>query len=559
MIRFCSKCYLKSSSYEGDLEESADMEVEKNPKSNLLEIKIIYSANNTFHLENESIQSFDTSNPSSAIIQVKGTGPYFDINAIWIRDRKMVEILSAYFKKFKHLTRTSIEANAFYGHVCNVHASSRSNVFKIFSLQEFAFHFFDSLDCKIGIKVFSFESALTGKRKFLVTDVKEFITRYVAIAYGKRHVYEIIRDAFPCRLYFDIEFCVPTNPTIDGDVLCRQWICIVSWKLFEVYGLLVGPEHVVELDSSTTDKFSRHLVFILFADTRTCVDAHVKASRQRSCCLLRSSEGTCCMDLNKDKERVSRNGGSGGAAKEIPVKSAAKSQACSSSSAPSASLLPDTHRRELLFRNNLEMGQFVLAIVRDVLLEVKGTAVAAIAGERSEEEGVVGSTPALSEGNSSGHDTVNSTGDCSDCGDISSGGGDSGSGNTGKRQCVEKESESAQDDCADDSADVVLLPRAYSGWMQLRKRYASMWVWDKERKCRGCFVDLGVYTRNRAFRLLLSSKYGKTMSFKVASASMTARKNRSRVDDVDDAADEGDTLGVGDRMKRVDQNTNYLV
>lgn len=58
-------------------------------------------------------------------------------------------------------------------------------------------------------RTFSFESAHEGKRRFLVTSLDEFWRTYEATATGQRHVYEIIRERVPCRLYFDLGRVLP--------------------------------------------------------------------------------------------------------------------------------------------------------------------------------------------------------------------------------------------------------------------------------------------------------------------------------------------------------------
>lgn len=43
-----------------------------------------------------------------------------------------------------------------------------------------------------------------------------------------RHVYEIIREGSPCRMYFDLEFARAHNPGLDGEWLVRSWINVVA-------------------------------------------------------------------------------------------------------------------------------------------------------------------------------------------------------------------------------------------------------------------------------------------------------------------------------------------
>ncbi|RLN10174.1 hypothetical protein BBJ28_00007246 [Nothophytophthora sp. Chile5] len=68
-------------------------------------------------------------------------------------------------------------------------------------------------------RVFSFESASDGKRRFLVASFPEFWRNYLKTRADRRHVYEIIREGLPCRLYLDLEFQRDINPQVDGDTL----------------------------------------------------------------------------------------------------------------------------------------------------------------------------------------------------------------------------------------------------------------------------------------------------------------------------------------------------
>ncbi|CAM9662272.1 unnamed protein product, partial [Choristocarpus tenellus] len=78
-----------------------------------------------------------------------------------------------------------------------------------------------------------------------------------------QHVYEIIRDGVPCRMYFDLEFARAHNPGLDGEALVRTWINIVAGKLYQDYSIEVEDSDFLDLDSSTPKKFSRHLILHL--------------------------------------------------------------------------------------------------------------------------------------------------------------------------------------------------------------------------------------------------------------------------------------------------------
>lgn len=76
-----------------------------------------------------------------------------------------------------------------------------------------------------------------------------------------RHYYEVIREGHACRLYFDLEYRRASNPTHDGNAMVATWLACVFHALSVQFGALrCTRRHVVDLDSSTEDKFSRHLI-----------------------------------------------------------------------------------------------------------------------------------------------------------------------------------------------------------------------------------------------------------------------------------------------------------
>ena len=77
---------------------------------------------------------------------------------------------------------------------------------------------------------------------------------------------QLIRENRPCNLYFDLEFSRDRNPHLELDAQKEQalvdafvTICIAFMRQL----LLVSCERddVIDLDSSTAQKFSRHLIF----------------------------------------------------------------------------------------------------------------------------------------------------------------------------------------------------------------------------------------------------------------------------------------------------------
>lgn len=64
-----------------------------------------------------------------------------------------------------------------------------------------------------------------------------------------------------CRLYFDLEYKTGLNPEADGDAMVEVFKEVVLEFLASRYkGLVVRQHHVIDLESSTATKFSRHLV-----------------------------------------------------------------------------------------------------------------------------------------------------------------------------------------------------------------------------------------------------------------------------------------------------------
>lgn len=134
---------------------------------------------------------------------------------------------------------------------------------KAFPRQDEAFRFCDD-HAELDLKVFSFESeSMRGKRRFVAAQMPEFIRRYSLITPLERHVYEIIRDGYPCRAYLDLEFSKPENVDADGERMVSKVVHLLCWKLYELFGVSAGPSNVVDLDSSDDKKFSRHITLVI--------------------------------------------------------------------------------------------------------------------------------------------------------------------------------------------------------------------------------------------------------------------------------------------------------
>jgi len=135
-------------------------------------------------------------------------------------------------------------------------------MFQRFNKQREAFAFFDELPAidRRNVKLYQVELPSTGTRQFVVCSAKKYLDVYNSIKEAHlRHHYEIIRDGFPCRAYFDLEYSMAENPAVDGAALTDSWIQCVAWKIYHMFGITLGPQSFVVLDSSTSTKFSKHV------------------------------------------------------------------------------------------------------------------------------------------------------------------------------------------------------------------------------------------------------------------------------------------------------------
>ncbi|XP_020590560.1 DNA-directed primase/polymerase protein isoform X2 [Phalaenopsis equestris] len=137
---------------------------------------------------------------------------------------------------------------------------SRDGVWATFPRQEEAIRFART---HRSCNVFSYQDHLTGKRRFLASTYDEFWKRYESMDSKFRHHYEVIQEGHPCHLYFDLEFNMRLNVGRNVDEMVDILTSITLIAISEKYSIHANHECVVELDSSTEEKFSRHLIIRL--------------------------------------------------------------------------------------------------------------------------------------------------------------------------------------------------------------------------------------------------------------------------------------------------------
>ena len=140
----------------------------------------------------------------------------------------------------------------------------RTNVFREFRQQKEAFSFADSLMARTeDARVFARELDKKGTRRFFVTTYEECWRRLMRTNHNCRHFYEVVREGSPCYLYFDIEYSKTLNPSTDGQHAMRAFLDFLPRglrKLYPAHDILIRPGDVIDLDSSTDVKFSRHVI-----------------------------------------------------------------------------------------------------------------------------------------------------------------------------------------------------------------------------------------------------------------------------------------------------------
>ena len=137
-------------------------------------------------------------------------------------------------------------------------------------------------------RIFAEESA-KGKRKYIVGHLGRFLQQYWRERDPRsRHCYELIREGTPCRMYFDLEFCKLSNPEIssndESEELMTEFVAELCCEFQLVHDIKIDRSNIVDLDSTTGKKFSRHLIVHLpnhlFADAKSA-GVFVKAFVER--------------------------------------------------------------------------------------------------------------------------------------------------------------------------------------------------------------------------------------------------------------------------------------
>lgn len=135
-----------------------------------------------------------------------------------------------------------------------------SQVWKVFKKQSDALEFAKKL--RNGLMTFAFQQS-DGQRLFLVAHPQIFWHNDIQKNHSERCAYEVIPESTVSKLYFDIEFDTKYNLGKDGPATVNTFITVIVYFLSTLFNVKVDKENVLNLDSSTESKFSRHLIFQL--------------------------------------------------------------------------------------------------------------------------------------------------------------------------------------------------------------------------------------------------------------------------------------------------------
>ncbi|BBG98330.1 DNA primase [Prunus dulcis] len=148
--------------------------------------------------------------------------------------------------------------------------SSRKEVWATFPRQDEAMQFAKGNG---NVHVFSYQDHYSGQRRYNNMNPKF------------RHHYE----GLPCHLYFDLEFNKRDNAGRNGDEMVDVLISVIFEALLEKYSIQGNQEWILELDSSTEAKFSRHLI-IRIEKTAFKDNSHVGAFVTEICSRISSAK-----------------------------------------------------------------------------------------------------------------------------------------------------------------------------------------------------------------------------------------------------------------------------
>lgn len=165
-----------------------------------------------------------------------------------------------------------------------------SRTWKIFRKQQEAIEFAKDRGC--GLMAFAFEHS-GGQRAFLVCHPVVFWFRYSQRPAKDKCTYEIIQENAVCKLYLDVEFEYEFNSdkTFErGEEMLGTFLTILQRVLLESLSIQCEEDWFLDLDSSTSSKFSRHVILNI-PDCAFACNLIVRNVVKAVCCLITGRYG----------------------------------------------------------------------------------------------------------------------------------------------------------------------------------------------------------------------------------------------------------------------------
>ncbi|CAE7302879.1 primpol [Symbiodinium sp. CCMP2456] len=117
--------------------------------------------------------------------------------------------------------------------------------------------------------LYSREFSSSGCRRFLVDTKVGFALEsapssqqcdQVFDKLPQKHLYEVLMETQPCWLYFDLEFHRCVNPNLDPGKVISAFYDLLNQFCLSTFGLTLDTDNLFELDSTTEEKFSKHVI-----------------------------------------------------------------------------------------------------------------------------------------------------------------------------------------------------------------------------------------------------------------------------------------------------------
>lgn len=110
---------------------------------------------------------------------------------------------------------------------------------------------------------FAYQRPSDGSRRFIVAHPEVYWWHYKEKPPEEKCSYEVIPENSPCWLYLDLEYLIELNPLCNGPRMTRTLIDIIRVYLLTHYHLLCDRNNFLILDSTSSTKFSRHVIFTM--------------------------------------------------------------------------------------------------------------------------------------------------------------------------------------------------------------------------------------------------------------------------------------------------------